>query len=47
MYLRITFIGSTNFICSPTTTGRRLQPPIFSGYNLREPILAPSFHLEI
>jgi hypothetical protein len=36
MSLRITFIGSTNFFCSPTTTGRRLQPPIFSVYNLRE-----------
>jgi hypothetical protein len=39
MSLRITFIGSTNFLCSPAATGRRLQPPIFSGYNLRE---APS-----
>jgi hypothetical protein len=29
MSLRITFIGSTNFLCSPTATGRRLQPPIF------------------
>jgi hypothetical protein len=29
MSLRITFIGSTNFLCSPATTGRRLQPPIF------------------
>jgi hypothetical protein len=36
MYLIITFIGITNFLCSPTTTGRRLRPPIFSGYNLRE-----------
>jgi hypothetical protein len=36
MSLRITFIGSTNFLCFPTATGRRLQPPIFSGYNLRE-----------
>jgi hypothetical protein len=34
-------IRSTNFICSPTATGRRLQPPIFSGYNLRE---APNPH---
>jgi hypothetical protein len=34
--LRITFIGSTNFLCFPTATGRRLQPPSFSGYNLRE-----------
>jgi hypothetical protein len=36
MYLRITFIGSTNFLCFPATTRRRLQPPSFSGYNLRE-----------
>jgi hypothetical protein len=36
MSLRITFIRSTNFLCFPATTGRRLQPPIFSGYNLRE-----------
>jgi len=36
MYLRITFIGRNNFLCSPTATKRRLQPPIFSGYNLRE-----------
>jgi hypothetical protein len=36
MYLRITFIGSTNFLCFPATTGRRLQPPSLSGYNLRE-----------
>jgi hypothetical protein len=36
MYLRITFIGSTNFLCFPATTGRRLQPPSFLGYNLRE-----------
>jgi hypothetical protein len=36
MSLRITFIGSTNFLCFPSATGRRLQPPIFSGYNLRE-----------
>jgi hypothetical protein len=36
MSLRITFIGSTNFLCSPVATGRRLQPPIFLGYNLRE-----------
>jgi hypothetical protein len=35
MYLRITFIGSTNFLFFPATTGRRLQPP-FSCYNLRE-----------
>jgi len=36
MSLRITFIGSTNFLCSLATIGRRLRPPIFSGYNLRE-----------
>jgi hypothetical protein len=36
MYLRITFIGSTNFLFSPAAIGRRLQPPIFSGYNPRE-----------
>jgi hypothetical protein len=36
MSLRITFIESTNFLCFPATTGRRLQPPSFSGYNLRE-----------
>jgi hypothetical protein len=36
MYLRSKFIRSTNFLCSPTTTRRRLQYPIFSGYNLRE-----------
>jgi hypothetical protein len=36
MSLRITLIGSTNFLCFPTTTGRRLQPPSFLGYNLRE-----------
>jgi hypothetical protein len=36
MSLRITFIGNTNFLCFPTATGRRLQPPIFLGYNLRE-----------
>jgi hypothetical protein len=36
MYLRITFIGSTNFLCFPAATGRRLQPPSLSGYNLRE-----------
>ena len=34
--LRITFIGSTNFLCSLATTRRRLWPPIFSGYNLRQ-----------
>jgi hypothetical protein len=36
MSLRITFIGITNFLCFLTTTGRRLQPPSFSGYNLKE-----------
>jgi hypothetical protein len=36
MYLIITFIGSTNFLCFPAATGRRLQPPSFSRYNLRE-----------
>jgi hypothetical protein len=36
MSLRITFIGSTNFLCSLVATGRRLRPPIFSGYNLSE-----------
>jgi hypothetical protein len=36
MYLRIMFIGSNRFLCFPAATGRRLQPPIFSGYNLRE-----------
>jgi hypothetical protein len=34
--LRITFIGSTNFLFFPAATGRRLQPPSFSGYNLKE-----------
>jgi hypothetical protein len=36
MSLRITFIGSTNFLCFPAAIGRRLQPPSFSGYNPRE-----------
>jgi hypothetical protein len=36
MSFRITFIGSTNFFWFLATTGRRLQPPSFSGYNLRE-----------
>jgi hypothetical protein len=36
MSLIITFIGITKFLCSPKTTGKRLQPPIFLGYNLRE-----------
>jgi hypothetical protein len=34
--LRITFIGSTNFLFLPAATVRRIQPPSFSGYNLRE-----------
>jgi hypothetical protein len=42
MSLIITFIGSANFICFPTTIGRRLQPPSFSGYNLRE-VATPQF----
>jgi hypothetical protein len=42
MYLRVTFIGSTNFLCFPTATGRKLQSPSFSGYNLRE-ALTPQF----
>jgi hypothetical protein len=36
MSLRITFIGSTKFLFYPDAIGRRLQPPNFSGYNLRE-----------
>jgi hypothetical protein len=36
MSLRITFIRSTNFLFFLATTGRRLQPPSFSGYNLKE-----------
>jgi hypothetical protein len=36
MSLRITFIGSTNFLCFPVANGRRLQSPSFSSYNLRE-----------
>jgi hypothetical protein len=36
MYLRITFIGSTKFLYFPAATGRRLQPPSFSGYNMKE-----------
>jgi hypothetical protein len=36
MYLINTFIGSTNFLCFLAAVGRRLQPPSFSGYNLRE-----------
>jgi hypothetical protein len=34
--LRITFIGSTNFLCFTAATGMRLQPPSFSGYNMKE-----------
>jgi hypothetical protein len=36
MYLRSTLIGSTNFLLSPAPTGRRIQPPRFSSYNMRE-----------
>jgi hypothetical protein len=36
MSLRITFIGRTNFLCFPDAAGRRLQPPSFSRYNLKE-----------
>jgi hypothetical protein len=36
MSLRIAFIGSTNFLCFPAATERRLQPPIFSSYNMRK-----------
>jgi hypothetical protein len=36
MSLKITFIGSTNFLCFPAAIGRRLQHPNFSRYNLRE-----------
>jgi hypothetical protein len=36
IYLISTFIGSTNFLFSPIPTIRRIQPPRFSGYNLRE-----------
>jgi hypothetical protein len=36
MSLRIKFIGRTNFLCFTARIGRRLQPPSFSGYNLRE-----------
>jgi hypothetical protein len=28
--------GSTNFLCFPTATRMRLQPPCFLGYNLKE-----------
>jgi hypothetical protein len=34
--LRITFIGSTNFLCFLAATRRRLQPPSFLGYNMME-----------
>jgi hypothetical protein len=30
------FIGSKNFLCFLDATGRRLQPPSFLGYNLKE-----------
>jgi hypothetical protein len=33
MSLRITFIGSTKFLCFPAATGRRLS---FSGHNLEK-----------
>jgi hypothetical protein len=36
MYLRITLIGSTKFLCFPDATGRKIQPPSFSRYNLKE-----------
>jgi hypothetical protein len=36
MSSRITFIGNTNFLYFPAATGRRIQPPCFSSYNLRE-----------
>jgi hypothetical protein len=36
MSSRITFIGRNNLFCSPATTGRRFQPPIFLRYNPRE-----------
>jgi hypothetical protein len=36
MSLRIAFIGRTNFPFFLVATGRRLQPPSFSSYNLRE-----------
>jgi hypothetical protein len=36
MYLRITFIRRTKFLCSPAAIGRSLQPHIFLGYNQRE-----------
>jgi hypothetical protein len=36
MFLRITFVGSTNFLCSLVATRTRLQTPIFPRYNLKE-----------
>jgi hypothetical protein len=36
MSLRIKFIGSANFLFFLAETGRRLQPPHFSVYNLKE-----------
>jgi hypothetical protein len=36
MSLISTFIGRTKILSSPAPTGRRLHPPRFSGYNLRE-----------
>ena len=47
MSLRITFIGSTNFLCFPTATGRRLQPLNFSGYNLCATILSPRVDINL
>jgi hypothetical protein len=29
-------LEAPNFLCFPAATGRRLQPPSFLGYNLRE-----------
>jgi hypothetical protein len=36
MSLRITFIGSTEFLCFRATTGSRFQPPIFLEDTLRK-----------
>jgi hypothetical protein len=36
MSLKIIFIGSTNFLCFLAAIGTMLQPPSFSGYNLKE-----------
>jgi len=36
MYLRTTFIQSPKFLCFPTATRGRLQPPSFLGYNMME-----------